>query len=293
MSDNKTTAVIALGYFDSVHRGHKKVIQTAKNLADLQGAKTVVFTFKGNLRAKISNKEQKQVFTIRERSEFMYEVGVDEIFFAPTTNTFLSMGKLAFLNFLNKKYNIKGYVCGEDYHFGKFGKGDVNYLKEYAKAKNQTVKIVETENILGERISTTAVKKMLENGDLSNIKEYLGRDYSVSGEVFKDRKVGRKIGFPTVNIKIEKDKQCIKDGVYAGYCIIEGKTYRAVINFGARPTYSLLGKLLEAHIIDYSGDLYGKYMTVYFDKYLREIKKFESEDALKEQLKVDIKLSRG
>ena len=182
MSDNKTTAVIALGYFDSVHRGHKKVIQTAKNLADLQGAKTVVFTFKGNLRAKVSNKEQKQVFTIRERSEFMYEVGVDEIFFAPTTNTFLSMGKLAFLNFLNKKYNVKGYVCGEDYHFGKFGKGDVNYLKEYAKAKNQTVKIVETENILGERISTTAVKKMLENGIESGMS--IARNYGVDYKDF-------------------------------------------------------------------------------------------------------------
>ncbi len=293
MSDKKTTVVLALGYFDSVHRGHKKVIETAKEQADLHGAKTVVFTFKGNLRAVVLNKEEKQVFTTRERSEFMYQAGVDEIFFAPTSRSFLSMGKLAFLNLLNRKYNVICYVCGEDYRFGKLGGGDVEYLKKYAKKKNQTVKIVETEKNLGERISTTAVKKMLKEGDLVGIKKYLGRDYSVSGVVFKDRKVGRKIGFPTINIQIEIDKQCIKDGVYTGYCIIDGKNYRAVINCGTRPTYLLSEKLLEAHIIDYQGDLYGKYMTVYFDRYLRDIKKFENEESLKKQLKIDVELSRG
>ena len=136
MSDNtKKTAVIALGYFDSVHLGHKNVISRAVSEAKKLGAITVVFTFKGNLRATLSGGEGSVVYTASEREELIKNLGVDQVFFAPTSLKFLSLGKRAFLNYLNRIYNIACYVSGEDYRFGKMGKGNVEYLYSYAKSK--------------------------------------------------------------------------------------------------------------------------------------------------------------
>lgn len=294
MSDKeKVPTVIALGYFDSVHLGHKKVIESAINKAKELGAKTVVFTFQGNLKAAIGSGDEKTVFSAKEREEFIKSLGVDEIYFAPVDMNFLSMGKLAFLNLLNRKYNIKCYVSGNDYHFGKFGKGGVDDIKSYAKKNGQDYIVVDTFNLEGQKVSTTAIKKLLDSGDVSAAAALLGRAYTVCGTVFEDRKVGHKLGFPTANVKIDKDKHRLKDGVYSGTINLDGKTYKTVINYGARPTFDLTEKLLEAHVIDFNGQLYGKEITLSFDRYLRDIKKFGSQEELKKQLEMDIAVAKG
>ena len=294
MLDNKNTpVVIALGYFDSVHRGHQKVIKTAKEQANLIGAKAVVFTFKGNLKSAISGGEEKVVFTPEERTEFLKNAGADFIYFAPVSEEFLSLDKTEFLDFINGEFNIKGYVSGGDYRFGKGGKGCISDIIDYAKHKNQLVITEDTLNEKGEKISTTLIKNCLLDGDVVKANLLLGRDYSISGKVFEDRKVGRKLGFPTVNIKIEKDKHPLKDGVYFGSIILDGKKYKTLINYGARPTYSLNEKLLEAHILDFSGELYGREITVNFSGFLREIIKFKDENGLKAQLLADLDKVRG
>lgn len=294
MSDReKVPTVIALGYFDSVHLGHKKVIESAINKAKELGAKTVVFTFYGNLKAAIGRGEEKTVFSAKEREEFIKSLGVDEIYFAPVDMNFLSMGKLAFLNLLNRKYNIKCYVSGNDYHFGKFGKGGVGDIKSYAQKHGQDYIVVDTFNLDGQKVSTTAIKQLLDSGDVSAAAALLGRAYTVCGTVFEDRKVGQKLGFPTANVKIDKDKHRLKDGVYSGTINLDGKTYKTVINYGARPTFDLTEKLLEAHVIDFNGQLYGKEITLSFDRYLRDIKKFGSQEELKKQLEMDIAVAKG
>lgn len=286
-------AVIALGYFDSVHRGHKKVIERAKEEAEKLGAITVVFTFEGNLKALLGDGKDKVVYTAKEREKFIKNLGADEIYFAPVDFGFLSTGKLAFLNMLNRAYDIVCYVSGEDYRFGKFGKGNVDDIKRYAGEKGQGAIVVETLNDSGEKISTTAIKRFLSKGDIEGANRLLGREYSVDGEVFEDRKVGSTIGFPTVNIKIGKDKHRLKDGVYAGKTEIDGKEYKAIINYGARPTFNLDEKLIEAHIVDFSGVLYGKTLTIRFDRYMRDIVKFNDSLELKKQLQKDLAEVKG
>lgn len=289
MSDNiKQPVVIALGYFDSVHLGHKEVIGKAKEFAERNGAKLVVFTFKGNLKAMLNASEEKTVYLPQEREVFIKELGADELYCAPVDFNFLSIGKLAFLNKLNKKYDIKAYVCGKDYRFGKFGKGTVGDLENYAKEHGQTLIIVDDFMFDGAKVSTTAVKKCLAAGDIEKANVLLGRKYSIAGRVFRDRKIGSDLGFPTVNIRIDKDKFRIKDGVYAGRVKVGGTDYRTVINYGARPTFDLSEKLIEAHIIGFSGDLYGQELTLRFDKRVRDVKKFSNEDALKEQIEIDV-----
>ena len=179
MLDNKQKIVIALGYFDCVHKGHKQVIQRACSLANNLNAKPIVFTFKGNLRAKISGEQEKNVYLLSERVALIKKLGVEEVFVAPVTKTFLNTGKLAFLNKLNKQYNIVAYVCGQDYRFGKMGKGNVEYLKEYAKKNNQILEVLSDVLDNGEKISTTHVKKLLSSGNMKNVNAKLSFPYLI------------------------------------------------------------------------------------------------------------------
>ncbi len=288
MSDNKKT-VIALGYFDSVHRGHIEVMRKARELAKKSGASLVVFTFDGNLKGAINGELEKCVYTPLERKEIIEKTGVDEVFFAPVTKEFLSLDRKEFLDYLNGKYDISYYVSGQDYKFGFKGLGDSEYLKRYSSARGQQYVVCPTEDYLGEKISTTRIKACLKDGYIVAANVMLGRSYSITGKVFEDRKIGRKLGFPTVNIKIDSDKFKLKGGVYKGRTRIDGVEYKAIINYGARPTYGLNESLIEAHIVDFSGDLYGKELTLFFDDYLRDIKKFSCENELKAQLNEDLK----
>ena len=279
--------VVALGYFDSVHLGHQRVIKRAKDIAEQNDMSLAIVTFLGNLKGAIGGQD-KCVFLSHEREKFLKDLGADEIYFAPLTKEFLSTDRKDFLDDLNKKYNIAYYVSGADYTFGAFGKGDTAYLTDYAKKKGQQHVIVETLSFGSEKVSTTLVKSLLAKGDIKGTNTLLAREYSISGKVVKDRGVGSTLGFPTANIILDKDKFNLRDGVYAGKVILENKTYYAIINYGARPTFDLEQKLLEVHIIDFCGDLYDKEIEVLFLDFIREIKKFNSIDDLKEQLKADL-----
>ena len=280
--------VVALGYFDSVHLGHRKVIEEAKALAKELSASVTVFTFGGNLRAMLSRRDDKFVYSLEERKEVLNEMGIDRIFVQQVDFNFLSMGKLAFLNWINRKFNIKGYVCGADYKFGKFAKGTVEDLQKHAETNGQVLKIVETVDDDGKKISTSRIKTLLAAGDLKTANALLGRPYSVAGTVVKDRGVGTTLGFPTANLKLEKHKQPLREGVYAGHVILDGVKKDAIINFGSRPTFGGTDTVIEAHIADFNGDLYDKRITLFFDRYLREIRKFFSEEELKKQLAADL-----
>ncbi len=283
-----TPTVVALGYFDSVHLGHRKVIEEAKALAAELNVGVTVFTFGGNLRAMLSRRDDKYVYSLEERKAVLKEMGIDSVFVQQVDFNFLSMGKLAFLNWINKKFDIKGYVCGADYKFGKFAKGTVEDLQKHAAANSQILKIVDSVDEGGKRISTSRIKTMLSAGDLKSANALLGRPYSLSGNVVKDRGVGSTLGFPTANLKLEKHKQPLREGVYAGHVFLDGACYDAIINFGTRPTFGGTDTVIEAHIADFSGDLYGKNITLFFDYYLREIRKFFSEEELKKQLTADL-----
>ena len=284
--------VVALGYFDSVHIGHVKVINEAVSYAKSVNAKVVVFTFSGNLRAFFKGETEKQIYTASEKEKIMISLGVSEVFFAPVNKTFLNKGRLAFLNYVNKKYNVCAYVCGEDYAFGKSAKGDVSFLKDYALSKNQSVITVLEEKLNGEKISTSKIKSHLKNGEVEKANELLGRAYSICGKVYKDRGVGKKIGFPTANVKVDVKKQALKNGVYAGKVIVGDKKYSAIINYGARPTFSLSEIILEAHLFGFNGNLYGKNIEVCFDKFIRDVLTFSTKDELISQIEKDVKKAK-
>ncbi len=285
---DRPSVVLALGYFDSVHVGHREVILTAKRVAEQLKSKIVVFTFDGNLRAFIGNNKKSFVFSSKERKKLLLSLGVDEVYFAPLTREFLSLTREEFLNFLNELYNVKAYVSGGDYCFGKGAEGNVDFLREYANYRGQTVITAPDVTCDGVKVSTTRLKEFLEKGDVKAVNKLLGFCYFVSGKVVHDRGVGRTLGYPTANVKVEKQKQTLKFGVYKGRVVVDGNEYLAVINYGNRPTFNDENVTLEGHLIGYSGDLYDKEITYIFDDFIREVKTFSSKEELVKQLEKDI-----
>lgn len=293
LDKNTTPVVLALGYFDSVHKGHQKVIETAKKYAENHGAKTIVYTFRGNLKSVLGNGNEKVVYTDREREKIYFELGADGADFAPLDAQFLSTEKKEFLDLINKKYNVIAYACGSDYRFGKSGNGTTDYLIEYAKEKGQEVIVCDILTDGGEKISSTLIKKLLSEGEVDRANKLLGRAYSVSGVVVRDRQIGKTLGFPTLNVKLDSQKERLLDGVYSGFSVVDGIKYLAIINYGARPTFNLNEKLVEAHLIGFNGNLYGEEVVVHFNEFIRGVKKFDSEKQLIEQITQDLKFVKG
>ncbi len=295
MLDNKKSlkSVLALGYFDSVHKGHQEVIKSARILADKEGANLVICTFDGNLKSFFSEENTKVVYTKAEREEIYYSLGADEVYFAPVTAEFLSMGKREFLEHLNQKFNVLGYVCGKDYKFGKNGSGNANDLIDFANERSQKAVIIEIVPINEQKASSTLVKGLLEAGKIEEANEVLGRSYSVSGKVMRDRSVGKKLGFPTINIYPQNEKQSLKEGVYAGHIFIEDRKYKAIINYGSRPTFGLDERVIEAHILEFDGDLYDRQVKLFFDRFIRGVIKFDNAQMLKDRLKTDLDIVKG
>lgn len=290
MKNEKTSCVLALGYFDGVHIGHRKVIDEAKKLADFLGCPLAVFSFSGDLRSFLSGEKEGFLYTPEEREKLLRSLGAEEVYFAPVDKEFLAKSESEFLQFLQDKYDIKGFVCGKDYTFGAFGKGNVEYLKAYAKDRGITCVAVDTviDRTTGAKVSTTFIKSLLKEGKIEKANEYLVGSYFIEGSVLPDRGVGRTIGFPTANIKCPSEKILLKEGVYFGHIYIENKKYVCVINYGARPTFALDDFTVEVHVIDYCGDLYGKTLCVCFDGYMRDIVKFADKNQLTEQIEKDV-----
>ena len=289
----KQNTVLALGYFDSVHIGHRAVLKEAVVLAEKLSATVTVVTFRGNLKAALKKGERTFVYSYSERKELLKSAGADEIWFAPVSEKFLSLSKTEFLDLLNEKFSVCGYCCGKDYRFGVNGEGDAEFLKTYAEFKAQKVEILEGVMVGGVKVSTSRVKELLESGDVASANKLLVKPYFRRSVVITGEGVGKTLGYPTANLREEKGRQPIKCGVYFGRAEVDGISYKAVINYGNAPTFDRKNRILEAHLIDFNGNLYGKEITVFFYGYLRDIKKFSDAEELKDMLVSDTEKAKN
>jgi len=284
--------ILCLGGFDSIHSGHVSLIEHALSLKKTVGGNVAVtlFCYDENVLEKKSGGE---VFTFSERVSILENLGVDEVIKIDFNEQFSKLTPLEFLNELCDNRPISRVICGNDFKFGVFGGGNVKYLTDYFKNKNVCVTVVPfVLNGRGEKISTTQVKAALAAGEVRKCFAEFKVKYFISGEVVFGRQDGRKIGFPTANIIPPKEKFQIKSGVYACTVFVGGKKYRAISNLGDAPTFGVEKRVLECHIDGFSGDLYGKNLTVYFDDFIRDIRKFDSVEQLKIQLEKDLSVIR-
>ena len=275
--DTALPCVILLGGFDGLHLGHRRLVARAKIFGLPIGIMTIE-----------DCKKAGDLFTVHEREEIFKSAGIDFVLEMP----FLKIKDLSaeqFINLLKKGRQVKAFVCGTDFRFGAGAKGDFSTIQ--ALGEEVFVEELLFEN--GEKVGASRIKAMLEKGEAEQAKKLLGQAFFVEGKVEEDRKIGRTIGFPTANIRYPKGKFPIKSGVYETSAVIDGKRYKGITNYGARPTF-LDGEVwTETHFISYMGDLYGKEIKIEFEKFLREIKKFESVEQLKRQLENDLRSVTG
>lgn len=266
-----------LGGFDGLHAGHRRLLAKAKESGLPVGLMTIV-----------GGKEEGSLFTFAEREKIFQEAGVDFVFELPFSEI-KNLSPLAFLQLLEREFSPKLFVCGEDFRFGLRAAGTPLFIKEHTHVRVEILPLLEIE---GQKVSSSHIKALLFEGKTEDVKSRLTHEFFLLGQVVEDRKIGRTIGFPTANILYPKEKYPLKKGVYETRTVVNGKAYKGITNYGARPTFDDETVLTETHLDGFDGDLYGKTLQVEFVRFLREIKKFDSADALKEQLNKDIERVR-
>lgn len=282
--------VVTLGSFDGVHMGHRKLIETTKEYAKKENLKSVVFTFNPHPMFIFGNRENNALIMSPEEKQLAIEkMNVDIYIEYPFNREFAAMSPEDFaVNIVFKKLNCKVLVVGYDYRFGKMNKGDAELLEKLGKQYGVKTVFIPKVIYEGERVSSTKIRDCLVNRDIEGANRRLVNPYYIYGLVSDGKKLGRKIGFPTVNILAHKDKLFPPNGVYATVTLYKGKLYYGMTNVGYNPTVNGERKTVETNLFDFNKTIYGEEILTYFFKWLRDEQKFPSVDALKEQLSHDI-----
>lgn len=276
-------ALVVLGCFDAVHVGHAELLKKAKLQAKINGLDLGVMMF-------AEGKGGRQVFTFEERLAFLAGYNTKFVLKIDYTDEFKKTTAADFLHNLEEHINVKAYMSGKDFRFGAGAKGKSSTLKNYAEDEENGVWYMPVKDVMvdGEKVSTTLIKKYIEEGKIQKANALLGRQYFVTGEVCEGHGRGKTLGFPTANIVYPANKVLVKDGVYGVEAEIDGTVYRGVANCGPRPTFGEDAVVLEAYFEGLSEELYGKPVTIKFVNYIRGIKKFDSAEALSEQISRDL-----
>lgn len=274
--EKNSGVAMLLGGFDGVHLGHRKLLSCAQKSGLSVGVMTIVGG-KGEM-----------LFTEREREDIFCRNGVAFVFELPFAEI-CALSPREFLDVLTKEFSPKLFVCGEDFRFGAGAKGTPSVIQEGGQVCVEVLPLVEID---GEKVSSRTIKNLLQVGDIPKANEMLGENFFLLGKVEKDRQVGRTIGFPTANVAYPKEKFPLKKGVYETRVFVDEKEYKAITNYGARPTFGDESVWTESHLDGFDGNLYDKELRVEFVRYLRDITKFDGVDALKKQLEEDIRRVR-
>ena len=284
-------SVVTSGTFDGVHLGHQKILGRLKELAARKQGETVLLTYWPHPRLILQPEDNslRLLTTLTEKVKLLEELGVDHLIILPFTKELSQMSSEEFIReILVEKVQTKTLVIGYDHKFGKNREGSFEYLKSHSHLFGFDMEEISRQDVDDLAVSSTKIRTALAQGDISTASKYLGRPYFLSGQVVKGQQIGRSIGFPTANIQVvDKYKLLPRDGAYAVYAEVGAIRYKAILNIGDRPTVDGKKKTIEAHLIDFDGDVYGQELSIHFQEFLREEEKFENLDALKNQLVID------
>ena len=280
-----TNTIYALGFFDGVHVGHAALLSACRALAAEHGCRAGVVTFGSHPDTLVLGNTPRLINSPQDRERLLREhFHMETVVTLPFDQHMRTMPWEDFLAMLRKDYGAAGFVCGEDFRFGHKGQGTAALLEGYCAAAGLPRAVVPDQTIDGIRVSSTYIRQQLETGDMATAVKFLGHPHILSGKVIHGRALGRKLGIPTANLQLPEGLAVPKFGVYACSCLVDGARYPAVTNLGTRPTVEGHHITVEPWILDYSGDLYGREITLEFHYFLRPERKFPSLDALKEEI---------
>lgn len=286
---NKPT-VVTIGTFDGVHLGHRKILEQIIAAAKANDCESLVLTFFPHPRMVLQEgTEMKQLNTLDEKINLLDSLGIDHLVIHPFNKEFSRLTAEDFVKqVLVEKFRLKKIIIGHDHRFGRNRTADINDLTEFGNNFGFEVEQISAQEINDVSISSTKIRTALSEGNIELANKYLGYSYSLTGVVTKGKQLGRTIGYPTANIHPTEDYKLIpQNGVYIAKSIIAGKTIYGMMNIGTRPTVDGTTQTIEINYFDFDQDLYGQKITVFFLKRMRSEQKFESLDALKNQLALD------
>lgn len=291
----KEDVVLALGFFDGVHRGHQEVINTAKHIAQERKMKLAVMTFNHHpavVFQKVDHKKMKYITTVEQKEERMRQLGVDYLYIIEFTSAFASLSPQEFVDEYMVGLHAKVVVAGFDYTYGKKDVANMSVLPDYADGRFDVVEVAKfTDNEL--KVSSTAIRECMKIGDMPAANKLLGYSYEMTGTVVHGDKRGRLLGFPTANIKVPSYSLLPTGGVYVVKIKVAEKWYMGMAQIGYNITFeSNRPMTIEVNILDFSDDIYGEQVSVEWLYFLRGEKKFDNVDGLIAQLKQDEQATR-
>lgn len=287
-----SNSVVTVGTFDGVHAGHRAIMDTVLKKADEHEARSVIVTFDPHPREIINPGDAgiKLLTTLPERREILEELGIDTMVVIPFDRDFSLLSSEEFIkDIIYKKIGVTEFVIGYDHHFGKDREGSIETVERLGEEMGFDTYVVSKREVGAKTVSSTAIRNAIsEEGDVEQAAEFLQRLYRLNGMVVHGDKRGKKIGYPTANIKPEDKRKIIpKDGVYAVNVRIEDSWYDGMMNIGTRPTFDDRERTLEVHLFDFDENIYGKEVQVRFVKRMRDEKKFSGKEELIKQLEED------
>lgn len=290
------SSVLTIGTFDGVHIGHQKIIQRLNEIKKGSKDRSMILTFYPHPRRVLDQSNNiKMLTTLEEKTQLLEKFGLDDLIVEPFTKDFSRLSALEFVReILVQQLHVKQLVIGYDHQFGKNREGNFDQLKEFGELYDFNVEKISAQEIESVSVSSTKIRKAIESGDIATANSYLGYHYLLTGEIIKGQGIGRKINFPTVNMKIAEDFKLIpKKGVYIVRGRFSENSYFGIMNIGFRPTVGGKGQTIEIHLLDFQGDLYGKKIQIEVLSRLRDEKKFESIQDLAAQISKDEKSARN
>jgi riboflavin kinase/FMN adenylyltransferase len=283
----------AMGVFDGVHRGHQALIGRLREGARSAGAHAVAATFDPlPVQVLAPGAPPSALSDAHERADLLARAGADAIVVFRYDEAFAAVGARAFIDRVLGAGDVKRIVVGPDFRFGHGREGDVAMLRSVGSERGVTVEVVQPVEIAGAVVSSTRIRNLLLAGDVRAAAELLGRPYTCRGRVVHGDERGRALGFPTINVATPRERLLPRDGIYATRVTISGRTYAAATSLGVRPTFGGTERVLESHLLDTVGDLYGEDVEATFVERLRDELRFESAEALIAQIALDVEATR-
>ncbi len=283
-------AVVTTGTFDGVHIGHQKILERLRQAADEINGETVLITYWPHPRLVLNNANGLRLLsTFPEKATLLEDYGVDHLVKIPFTREFSELSGNDYIRIiLHERVQTKRLIIGYDHQFGKNREGGFDDLVRFSEQFGYEVEEIPRQDIDEIGVSSTKIRKALDEGDVVTANQYLGRPYSLGGLVMKGNQLGRTLGYPTANISIKEPYKLVPaDGIYAVKVCNKYEKRNGMLNIGNRPTVGGTTKTIEAHIFDFNEDIYGQEISVEFIDLIRKEIKFDNLDQLKEQLQKD------
>jgi len=282
--------VLTIGVFDGVHAGHRYLLEKLQQRAAEKNLLSGVVTFSPHPQSVLHQHNQLPwLSNLEDRVRVFQELGVNIVAVLTFTPKVAQLGGREFISLVKKHLRMRGIVVGPDFALGRSREGNINLLRALGREMEFSVEVIPPFTINGEVVSSTLIRQALVRGDMRKVERLMGRYFYLGGKVITSDKRGRVLGFPTANLDIKPQQALPGNGIYATIAQVDGKQFPSATNIGIRPTFGEGEKIVETHLLNYKGDLYGKDMRLEFVQKLRDEQRFPSAEELKVQIEKDVR----